>query len=95
MNIIESPIGLDVVRLAKEAGLEQVVAIDPKNGTRLVKSLPPELLERFAALIKAEREWVDLTDDEIDSINALPWGTSGGYAKAVIAAFKAKQEKNK
>ena len=45
---------MNIIELAKEAGLEQVVAIDPKNGTRLVKSLPPELLERFAALVRVE-----------------------------------------
>ena len=58
-----------------------------------------EELERFAALVRAEREcdstvtsearkeWVDLTDDEIA---AIPF--PHGFARAVIAAFK---EKNK
>ena len=47
----------EIIRMAREAGLEQVVYIDPKNGGIITKSLPPELLERFAALVAAhERE---------------------------------------
>ena len=81
---------MNIIELAKEAGLEQVVAIDPKNGTKLVKSLPPELLERFAAIVRAEREWVDLTDGEIE--NCALSHSSVDFGRAVIAAFK---EKNK
>ena len=47
----------EIISMAREAGLEQVVSIDPKNGGIITKSLPPELLERFAALVAAhERE---------------------------------------
>ena len=54
-----------------------------------------EWVERFATLVRAEREWVDLTDDEIYSLaEDIDWaaGAYFSYAEAVIAAFK---EKNK
>lgn len=57
----------------------------------------PEWVERFAALVRAEREWVDLTDDEIDSV-LRSYTKTDRYKddlrsyRAVIAAFK---EKNK
>ena len=57
----------EIIRMAKEAGLEQVVSIDPKNGGIITKSLPPELLERFAALVAAnerERAWTEKDWDE-------------------------------
>jgi len=51
----------EIIRMAREAGLEQVVSIDPKNGGIITKSLPPELLERFAVLVQAkvEAEWIE------------------------------------
>ena len=53
-------------------------------------------LETFAALVRAEREWVDLTDDEIANAMELPLDDITCVeledARAVIAAFK---EKNK
>ena len=48
-----------------------------------------------------EREWIDLTDDEIHSIykehHAIGgcWTDGFNYERAVIAAFKAKQGENK
>ena len=50
--------------------------------------------ERFAALIRAEREWVDLTDDEMWAVFiSRDWtGEPLNLMSAVIAAFK---EKNK
>jgi len=49
----------------------------------------------YAAPVSAKREWVDLTDDEINKL-IQAWYKSNdglfGYASAVIAAFK---EKNK
>jgi len=47
----------------------------------------------YAAPVSAKREWVDLTDDEINKlIQAWYKGNGGlfGYARAVIAAFKEK-----
>ena len=47
----------EIIRMAREAGLEQVVAIDPKSGIQTVKCPPLEPLKRFAALVAAhERE---------------------------------------
>lgn len=77
-----------VIELAKEAGF--------KLGTAWYGS--SKVLERFAALVVAEREWVDLTDDEIhaaineptEDLEVMMWRAN--YCRAVIAAFK---EKNK
>jgi hypothetical protein len=53
-----------------------------------------QALERFAALVRAERKWVDLTDDEMwDVFISKDWtGEPLQLMSAVIAAFK---EKNK
>ena len=53
-------------------------------------------LERFAALVLAEREnrqWRDLTDDEIyEAVDAInKWREPTVAARAVIAKFKEKQ----
>ena len=74
-----------VIEMAKEAGFT-------------VTDYYPERLKRFAALVRAEREWVDLTDDEIYEVcKAVPFVIIGpdydkAVSNAVIAAFK---EKNK
>ena len=51
-------------------------------------------LLQFAEAVRAEREWIDLTDDEIiNVISAQPHAaTYAEIGQAVIAAFK---EKNK
>lgn len=53
-----------------------------------------ELLNTLVALVRAEREWVDLTDDEVNTL-IQKWHKSDGglfdYADEVIAAFKEKQ----
>ena len=53
-------------------------------------------LLQFAEAVRAEREWVDLTDDEIGTAMMLIEPTGKDYflrlGRAVIAAFK---EKNK
>ena len=75
---------MNIIELAKEVWHEDVSTMDLEN------------LERFAALVRAEREWVDLTDDEILAI-AIQYDAEDGvsdveYGSRVIAAFK---EKNK
>ena len=79
---------MNIIELAKEAGIPCFA------GMYVVTE--PEELERFAALVqfasanaRAEREWVDLTDDEIAQEFCFD---DYDYARAVIAAFK---EKNK
>ena len=53
----------------------------------------PEWLERFAALVRAEREWVDLTREDMQQIARDTLGQCNqDVYNAVIAAFK---EKNK
>lgn len=76
---------MNIIELAKEAGLPSLTEYGK------------DCLERFAALVRAEREWVDLTDDEIDSV-LRSYTKTDRYKddlrsyRAVIAAFK---EKNK
>ena len=79
---------MNIIELAKEAGL---LAPDNHKGGWYYGY---DNIERFAALVRAEREWVDLTDDEIiNVISAQPHAaTYAEIGQAVIAAFK---EKNK
>ena len=37
-----------------------------------------------------KREWVGLTDSEVDNIVAYPWGETKNWIKAVEAALKEK-----
>lgn len=48
----------DIIKLAREAGMERVIDVH-KDGTRTIELPHPNLLERFAALVAAhEREKV-------------------------------------
>ena len=90
---------MNIIELAKEAGFSittdwmgrpSFVSIGTHGDIGLKGT---QELERFAALVRAEREWVDLTDDEIEQlINSSIWMSIPQFAHAVIAAFK---EKNK
>ena len=73
---------MNIIELAKEAGIPEV---------RM--ELSNKQLERFAALVREEREWVDLTDGDVAKVKGL-YGQASfeTIARAVIAAFK---EKNK
>ena len=85
---------MNIIELAKATGKTKWFGTHP-DGTNdfLGVEFTPEQLERFAALVRAEREWVDLTDDEIEQlINSSIWMSIPQFAHAVIAAFK---EKNK
>jgi len=72
---------MNIIEMAKEAGFT-------------VTDYYPERLKRFAALVRAERKWVDLTDDEMwDVFISKDWtGEPLNLMSAVIASFK---EKNK
>ena len=70
----------NIIDLAKEAGFSD----------HYLATVQLHELERFAALVRAEREWVDLTDDEIVEIIGDDIYVDDFHA--VIAAFK---EKNK
>jgi len=92
---------MNIIELAKEAGFEVVdgelrLYFDGSNAL-----LKPNLmgtvvdgLKEFATLVRAEREWVELTDDEMwDVFINKDWiGEPLQLMSAVIAAFK---EKNK
>lgn len=73
---------MNIIELAKKAGFTDYY---------------PDRLTRFAALVRAERKWVDLTDDEIALVTGCQkskpnWIVVKDITEAVIAAFK---EKNK
>ena len=73
-----------VTRMAKMAGLDHYL---------IVRDFTKQL-QLFAAIVRAEREWCDLTDDEIAAV--MDYGTATAKeledARAVIAAFKEKQK---
>jgi phosphoglycerol transferase MdoB-like AlkP superfamily enzyme len=75
---------MDVIKLAKEAGW------DDRLGFSGVEML--DFFERFAALVRAKREWVDLTDDEIGDAWEQCGGTLRVFWDIASSAFK---EKNK
>ena len=86
---------MNIIELAKEAGFN----VHPRKNTIsskecLCDETLNEQLERFAALVRAERQWVDLTDDEMWNLFiSKDWtGEPLHFMSAVIAAFK---EKNK
>ena len=85
---------MNIIELAKATGQTKWFGTHP-DGTNdfLGVEFTPEQLERFAALVRAEREWVDLTDDEILNL-VTQYGIDDPhwFVHAVIAAFK---EKNK
>jgi len=59
----------DIIRMAQEAGLEQVVSI-ALDGTKIVSCPPLPELERFAALVAAaEREECAKVCDEKERAN--------------------------
>ena len=59
----------DVIRMAREAGMERVVKLH-SDGTRTVTLPHPDLLERFAALVRAdEREACAKVCDELERAN--------------------------
>ena len=96
---------MNIIELAKEAGFEVDEGLFPFGATEDKFIGTERELERFAALVRAEREWVDLTDDELFVI-ANKVGFDGElmkinndrgmpsiaelYVKAVIAKFKEK-----
>ena len=93
---------MNIIELAKEAGLwPSVTDVFPAELERFAKLVRAEVeaewIETNKALAKEiiERQWVDLTDDEVNKLIQAWHKSDDGlfdYASAVIAAFK---EKNK
>lgn len=80
-----------VIELAKEAGGTEMPPYDyGARSDRLI--MRHDVLERFATLVRAERQWVDLTDDEIGDAWEQCGGTLRVFWDIASAAFK---EKNK
>ena len=73
---------MNIIELAKESGFVEPTARSLQN------------FERFAALVRAEREWVDLTCEEVTALirDGAADGGWQGFATRVQDAFK---EKNK
>ena len=87
---------MNIIELAKEAGFE-TCGTTGKLFNKDLEGYCHEELERFAAIVRAEREWVDLTDDDRNDIetNVCAHIDSHDFeliGNAYIAAFK---EKNK
>ena len=84
---------MNIIELAKEAGFwTEVQPVWEKHEQWIGTS---EELERFAALVRAEREWVDLTNDDRNEIETkvCPHIDSHDFetiGNAYIAAFKEK-----
>jgi hypothetical protein len=78
---------MNIIELAKEAGLQLNVYAE-------AYPVIAQQLERFAALVRAEREWVDLTCEEVTALIREGAADGGwqGFATRVQDAFK---EKNK
>lgn len=87
----------EALKLAKEAGFEVVdgelrLYFDGSNALLKPNRMGTVVdgLKEFATLVRAEREWVELTDDEIHEL-VLTW-EAHALVRAVITAFK---DKNK
>ena len=77
----------DIIRMAREAGLEQTVSIAPDGSSRIVSCPPIEPLERFAELVAAaEREACAALCDKIADDD----GFEGGYADYCAHAIRAR-----
>lgn len=67
----------DIIRMAKEAGFERT----KMHGA----------LERFAYIVAAEREWVGLTDNEIDAaVKSCNTTDTYKYFRAIESKLKEK-----
>jgi hypothetical protein len=80
----------EIIRMAREANL--ICESRPVTAWMESTDLTP-YLTRFAALVRAEREWVDLTDDEINQLEeeGVFFESCKVICRAVIEKFKEKQ----
>ena len=83
----------DIIRLAREAGMERVLDIH-KDGTRTIEIPHPDLLERFAALVAAaEREACAKVCEEKKEYS-MPIPCPDGISGCLVAhAIPARREK--
>ena len=80
---------MNIIELAKKSGIQEWWGEPDEFYDEFC-----EMLERFAALVRAEREWVDLTCEEVTGLIREGAADGGwqGFATRVQDAFK---EKNK
>jgi FMN phosphatase YigB (HAD superfamily) len=84
---------MNIIELAKEAGFDIDEGLFPFEASEDKFIGTERTLEAFAALVRAEREWVDLTREDMQQIAKDTLGQCNqDVYNAVIAAFK---EKNK
>ena len=94
----------DIIRMAREAGLEQTVSIAPDGSSRIVSCPPIEPLERFAALVAAaerekvaqwmmQRGYATGHGDTIEDLLAeLDWQIAENWNRAMINGMKTERE---
>ena len=90
---------MNIIEMAKEAGFEELYGWKDDGSCEISYELFATDLELFAALVRercyanarAEREWVDLTDDEMRKHSEmLDCEPDFVVFRAVIAKFKEK-----
>jgi len=88
---------MNIIEIAKEAGFDIDEGLFPFEASEDKFIGTERTLEAFADLVRAEREWVDFTDDEIEDTIHEWWQDDltckySDLARKVIAAFKEKQK---
>ena len=83
----------DIIRMAREAGMERVVDVH-KDGTRTIELPHPDLLKRFAALVAAaEREACAKVCEEVERKATKQPPMVGQGCQACAAAIRARGNK--
>ena len=84
---------MNIIELAKEAGFEVDEGLFPFEAAEDKFIGTERVLESFAALVRAEREWVNLTDAELNNL----WigNTQNGWLGLFRAVIAADREKNR
>ena len=75
-----------------EAGLADIGDADrePTDDLAWCEERAAQALAKPRQAITALREWVGLTDAEVDNIVAYPWGETKNWIKAIEAKLKEK-----
>jgi len=75
----------DIIRMAREAGIDE-----PESDWMYWAAM-----ERFAALVAAPREWVELTDDEARAlVNRVTFGDRTNWQALIYIVDAKLKEKN-
>jgi acylphosphatase len=86
----------DIIRMARDAGLEQTVSIAPDGSSRIVSCPPIEPLERFANLVAAaeREECAKVCDEKVEAEYATGKVDHNemGWTQACAIAIRARRE---